>query len=117
MRSQAILPRSQKFSLHALLKRVQAFPAWLTLSLLGLVMLAAIVLGVSFGSTPISLGTIVQVLLNGTRVFHFARAWDSTTEVIIWQYRLPIVAGTALVGAALAVAGTLFQAILRNPLA
>jgi len=117
MRSQAILPRSQKFSLHALLKRVQALPAWLILSLLSLVLLAAIVLGVSFGSTPISLGTIVQVLLNGTRVFHFARVWDPTTEVIIWQYRLPIVAGTALVGAALAVAGTLFQAILRNPLA
>ena len=100
-----------------LIKRLQALPAWLTLTLLGLLLLLALLLGVSFGSTPIPLGTILQILLNGTGVFHFARQWDPSLEVIIWQYRLPGVVGTALVGAALAVAGALFQAILRNPLA
>lgn len=85
--------------------------------LLGVLVLGALLLGVSFGATAIPLDTIVQVLLNGTGIFHFARRWDPATEVIILQYRLPIVVGTALVGAALAVAGTLFQAILRNPLA
>ncbi|MGH2478878.1 MAG: FecCD family ABC transporter permease, partial [Ktedonobacteraceae bacterium] len=62
-------------------------------------------------------GTIARILLNGTGIFHFARQWQPTTEVIILQVRLPVVVGTALVGAALAVAGVLFQAILRNPLA
>jgi iron complex transport system permease protein len=100
-----------------LTKRLQALPAWLTLALLGLLLLLALLLGVSFGATPIPLGTILQILLNGSGVFHFARRWDSSLEVIIWQYRLPGVVGTALVGAALAVAGALFQAILRNPLA
>ncbi len=100
-----------------MVKRLQALPAWLSLALLGLLLLLAILLGVSFGSTPIPLGTILQILLNGTGVFHFARQWDPSLEVIIWQYRLPGVVGTALVGAALAVAGALFQAILRNPLA
>lgn len=100
-----------------LVKRLQALPAWLTLTLLGLLLLLALLLGVSFGSTPIPLGTILQILLNGSGVFHLARRWDPSLEVIIWQYRLPGVVGTALVGAALAVAGALFQAILRNPLA
>ncbi len=107
----------QKFSPHSLLKRVRALPAWATLCLLCLLLLAAIVLGVSFGSTPIPLGTILRILLNGTGLFHFARQWDPSTGLIIWQLRMPVVVGTALVGAALAVAGALFQAILRNPLA
>jgi ABC-type Fe3+-siderophore transport system permease subunit len=107
----------QRVSLSSLLKRFQALPAWVTLPLLGLLLLAALVLGVSFGSTPIPLGTILKVLLNSSGLFHFARQWDPSIEVIVVQYRLPGVIGAALVGAALAVAGALFQAILRNPLA
>jgi iron complex transport system permease protein len=109
--------KRMQLSLQTSLKRLHTLPAWLTLSLLGLLLLVAIMLGASFGSTPIPLDTILQILLNGTHAFHFARHWDPATEVIVWQYRLPIVVGTALVGAALAVAGTLLQAILRNPLA
>jgi iron complex transport system permease protein len=107
----------QKYTSQSLLKRIQVLPAWIVLSALSLLLLGALLLGVSFGSTPIPLGTILRVLLNGTGLFHFARQWDPSTEVIVWQLRLPIVVGTALVGAALAVAGALFQAILRNPLA
>jgi iron complex transport system permease protein len=107
----------QKVSPYSLAKRIRALPAWVTLPLLGLLLLAVIVLGVSFGSTPIPLSTILRVLLNSSGLFHFARQWDPSTEVIVEQYRLPVVVGTALVGAALAVAGALFQAILRNPLA
>lgn len=99
------------------MKRLQAFHARVTLPLLALFLVGVLVLGVSFGSISIPLGTIVRILLNGTGIFHFARQWQPTTETIIWQVRLPVVVGTALVGAALAVAGALFQAILRNPLA
>ncbi|HEY3991784.1 MAG TPA: iron ABC transporter permease [Ktedonobacteraceae bacterium] len=105
------------FSPALLVRCIRVLPTWSILFLLGLLLLGALVLGVSFGATTIPLGTILQVLLNGTGIFHFAQRWDPATGVIIWQYRLPIVVGTALVGAALAVAGTLFQAILRNPLA
>jgi len=72
---------------------------------------------VSFGSTPIPISTIAQILLNGTGLFHFARQWDSSAELIVWQVRMPVVVGAAFVGAALSVAGVLFQGILRNPLA
>jgi iron complex transport system permease protein len=86
------------------------------LALIGL-LFVSIVLAVSFGSTPIPLTAIMQILLNGTGLFHFTRHWDPAAELIVWQVRMPLVAGDALVGAALAVAGTLFQGMLRNPLA
>jgi iron complex transport system permease protein len=81
--------------------------------LLLIVMLVAI----SFGSTPIPISTITQILLNGTGLFHFTRQWDPSAEVIVWQVRMPVVVGAALVGAGLAIAGALFQGMLRNPLA
>lgn len=80
-------------------------------------LLVSIILAVSFGSTAIPLATIVQILLNSTALFHFPRLWGPTAELIVWQVRMPLVIGDALVGAALAVAGTLFQGMLRNPLA
>ena len=85
--------------------------------ILGGLLLFVILLSVSFGSTSISLTTIAQILLNSTGLFHFPRYWDLSAEVIVLQVRMPVVIGAALVGAALAVAGVLFQAMLRNPLA
>jgi len=92
-------------------------PAPLIFALLGAGVLMALLLGVSFGSTTISFATIVQIVLNGSGLTHFTAQWDPTLEVIIWRVRMPIVVGAALVGAALGVAGTLFQGLLRNPLA
>jgi iron complex transport system permease protein len=86
-------------------------------SILSILLLIALLLAVSFGSVVIPITSIIQILLNGTGLFHFARQWDPVAELIIWQVRMPIVIGAALVGAALAVAGTLFQGMLRNPLA
>jgi iron complex transport system permease protein len=80
-------------------------------------LLCAMLLALSFGATSIPFPSIVQILLNGTGIFHFIRSWDPSAELIIWQVRMPVVVGAALVGAALAVAGVLFQGMLRNPLA
>src|SRR6266699_3338847 len=96
---------------------LQRLPAPLALSMLGSILLLVMLLAVSFGSISIPFSTTLQILLNGTHLFHFTQQWDSTTEVIIWQLRMPIAVGTALVGAALAAAGVLFQGMLRNPLA
>ena len=48
---------------------------------------------------------------------HLEPTWQPTHETIFFQIRLPRVAGEALIGAALATAGVLFQGLLRNPLA
>src|SRR6266700_4637609 len=98
-------------------KRLKTLPKMLTWVVLCTGLLIVILLAVSFGSVAIPLSTIVQILLNGVGIGHFARQWDPALEVIIWQVRMPGVIGAALVGAALAVAGTIFQGVLRNPLA
>src|SRR5579863_1830825 len=98
-------------------ERSRRLPPALILLGLGVLLLMVLLLAVSFGSIPIPIGTIAKIILNGTGLFHFARQWDATDELIIWQVRMPAVVGAALVGAALAVAGTLFQGMLRNPLA
>ena len=92
-------------------------PTPLAVLILGALLLTSIFLAVSFGTIAIPVGTIAQILLNGTGIFHFARHWDPTTEEIVWQLRMPIVIGAACVGAALSTAGVLFQGMLRNPLA
>src|SRR5260221_1748070 len=87
------------------------------LPLLSLALFAAVVMGAAFGAVPISPLVTAQVLLNATHLFHFHPIWPATDEIIVLQLRLPRVLGAALVGAALATAGTLFQWLLRNPLA
>jgi iron complex transport system permease protein len=46
-----------------------------------------------------------------------AVTWPSSAETIVWELRLPRVVAAMVVGAGLACAGTIFQALLRNPLA
>jgi iron complex transport system permease protein len=107
-------PDSSEAQRRALRHRL---PAPLLFLILAGLLLFVILLSVSFGSTAIPLATIAQILLNSTGLFHFPHAWQSSADVIVMQVRMPVVIGAALVGAALAVAGVLFQAILRNPLA
>jgi iron complex transport system permease protein len=93
------------------------FSAQLMLLILSICLIFVILVAVSFGPIAIPLSDIIQIILNGTHLFHFAPSWDSSIELIIWQIRLPSVVAAAFVGAALAIAGTLFQGMLRNPLA
>ncbi|HVB74248.1 MAG TPA: iron ABC transporter permease [Ktedonobacteraceae bacterium] len=104
-------------SLPSWREHVRRLPAPLVLGGLAIALLAVIFLAVSFGATAIPGSAIARILLNSTHLFHFARQWDAGTEVIILQYRLPDVIGAGLVGAALSIAGVLFQGMLRNPLA
>jgi iron complex transport system permease protein len=92
-------------------------PASLVLGVLAIALVIAIFLGVNFGAIAVPTSVIARILLNSTRLFHFARQWDPTVEVIVLQARMPVVIGAGLVGAALSIAGVLFQGMLRNPLA
>ncbi len=78
---------------------------------------AAMLVATAFGSVHIGTSEVLKLLLNQTGLFHFHQTWDQADEIIILQLRLPRVAGAALVGMALAVAGVLLQGLLRNPLA
>src|SRR5438105_13259951 len=73
-------------------------PTPLVVVILGVLLLTSIFLAVSFGSIAIPVGTIAQILLNGTGVFHFARHCDRTAEEIVWQVRMPTAVAAAIVG-------------------
>jgi iron complex transport system permease protein len=75
---------------------------------LSLALVATIVLAVGVGAVPLVPGTVLNVLAGGG---------DPTERAIVLELRLPRAAMAALIGAGLAVAGTVFQALLRNPLA
>lgn len=87
------------------------------LPLLALLLLLSAVVAGAVGTVPIAPGQTAAILLNLLPLVHIPRTWPLTDEVILLQLRLPRVAGAALVGAALGVAGTLLQGLLRNPLA
>jgi iron complex transport system permease protein len=77
--------------------------------LLGLLLVVAMLLGLTIGSSGDSAAAWQLLLGRGEP--------DATLEMIIWQLRWPRVILAATVGAALALGGLVFQALLRNPLA
>jgi iron complex transport system permease protein len=68
----------------------------------------SVVLGVRFGSVPLSTAEVLAVLSGGG---------EPIARDIVVSLRLPRVLLGVLVGGGLAVAGATFQALLRNPLA
>ncbi len=87
------------------------------LLLLGGGLVIASLLASAFGAVTIPLPDILKMALNKIAIFDFPSTWRAVDETIIFQIRLPRVIGGALVGAALATAGVLFQGLLRNPMA
>lgn len=80
-----------------------------------LVLLAAGTAVVS-GTSGISLGDAAAIVLH--RVTGIGPVtWPASAETIVWELRLPRVVAGMAVGAGLACAGTVFQALLRNPMA
>ncbi len=85
-------------------KRV--LPVFLVMLVLGLIIL---VTSVSYGEYDISpLQVITTILGNET---------DRRFNLVVWQFRLPRIVISFMIGAALSVSGTILQGITRNPLA
>ena len=72
------------------------------------VLLTAVILALGVGAAAIPPGQVVGALLGGG---------DAITRTIVLDLRLPRAVLAILIGAGLAVAGAVFQALLRNPLA
>lgn len=78
------------------------------LVLLALLALAASVFALSVGAAGLPLGDVLDA---------FTGAADPTTRTIVLELRLPRVALALVAGGGLALAGAVFQAVLRNALA
>ena len=81
-----------------------------TSGLLLAVLLTAMLIGVSTGSSGGGIFSVLQAVMGKSGP-------DSMLPTIIWQIRLPRVLLAALVGATLSLGGLVFQALLRNLLA
>jgi iron complex transport system permease protein len=78
------------------------------LALAALLCLAGLV-GLALGPSTVSPGDVLRLLLDGEV--------EGAAADIVWRIRMPRIVLAALVGACLSVAGVVFQALLRNPLA
>jgi len=88
---------------------------WLAGALAFLV--GAMLLGLATG--PVSIGTwaIVQSALAHVPLLDVRSHLSSVDSAIVWQVRAPEVVLAALVGGMLAIAGSAYQGVFRNPLA
>src|SRR5687767_6014546 len=86
---------------------VRVFLKWMALFSVSLAL--SVLVAARIGSVGMSTGQFLRVLSgdgSDAELFH-----------IVWSVRLPRILLSALVGGALATAGAVFQALLRNPLA
>lgn len=90
-------------------KNKHTLPYSVLVSVLGITALAAMLLGLCFGSSRLSLGQIFNGLLR--------KDPQGPETLIVWVVRLPHVAACFLAGIGLAVSGLLLQAASNNPLA
>lgn len=87
------------------------------LGLLAVLVAVSVVLAAGIGAVHVPSREIVSMLLNRSGFVHLSQTWPQSDQTIIFQIRLPRVLAAAMVGAALSVAGVLFQGLFRNPMA
>lgn len=88
-----------------------------TILVLAVAAVVAVVLSVAVGSVPIHPGVVVGVVADHLIPWDTGTSFTATQAQIVWEFRLPRALLGFLVGAALAVAGAVLQAVVRNPLA
>jgi iron complex transport system permease protein len=77
----------------------------------------ALLAAVAIGSVGVGVGETAAILGRRLLGLPLPQTWSPGAETIIVELRLPRVLTAMLVGGGLAMAGTVFQALLRNPMA
>jgi iron complex transport system permease protein len=90
-------------------------PLWGLCALLFL--LGALLVALATGPLAIGAGSIAESALSPLPLLDVRSPLDAVQSAIVWQVRAPRVVLGALVGAMLAVAGSAYQGVFRNPLA
>lgn len=92
-------------------KEKQMINGRLTLIFSGLViiLICTILLSACLGRYPLSVTDLVRYLFTG-------QSLDSTLPTVVLNVRLPRIIGAVLVGGVLAIAGTAYQGLFRNPM-
>ncbi|MEM9954845.1 MAG: iron ABC transporter permease [Chloroflexota bacterium] len=79
--------------------------------------LLSIIFSVSIGAVPIPIHEVWAVIVSNITGRTSAPEIALTTNQIIWDFRMPRTLLSLIVGASLAIAGVVMQAVVRNPLA
>jgi iron complex transport system permease protein len=87
----------------------------LTLAVLLVLLIVVACVALAVGSEQVNLVSILRIMMAG--LTGQAANVSPEQQIIIAEIRLPRVIMAVIVGAALSVAGTAYQALLRNPLA
>jgi cobalamin transport system permease protein len=108
-------PAPAKAIPHAAVRARGVTPIWWLCAVL---FLAGSLL-VALGTGPVAIGpaSIARAALSHLPIFRSHAHLSAIQEAILWQVRAPRVALAALVGGMLAIAGSAYQGVFRNPLA
>jgi len=87
------------------------------LGALWILLVFVMVVSSGLGAARISPSKILRIVFSRMLLVNIEKNWDDTDEDILIKVRLPRVFIACVVGAGLALAGVVFQALLRNPLA
>ena len=82
-----------------------------------LLLVVVLMAGVGLGSVGVGPQDTVAILAHRLLGLGSSQTWSAASETIVFDLRLPRVLTAMVVGAGLASAGTVFQALLRNPMA
>jgi iron complex transport system permease protein len=99
----------------ALARSLHRPPGVVTLALLAALLLVMAVLAIGSGATWMAPGRVIAVLLDAVGLH--GQGIELRDKAVVLGIRLPRVMLGAMVGAALALSGTLMQGLFRNPLA
>jgi cobalamin transport system permease protein len=83
----------------------------------GAFLAGSLVVGLAVGPIGIGGGAIVESALSHVPLLHVHTPLDAMQEAVLWQIRAPRAVLAALVGGMLAIAGSAYQGVFRNPLA
>jgi iron complex transport system permease protein len=78
---------------------------------------ASLLVGLAVGPARIGLGPLAESILSHVPFLGVRSHLSAPEEAIVWQLRAPRVVLAALVGGMLAIAGSAYQGVFRNPLA
>ncbi|HLY95500.1 MAG TPA: iron ABC transporter permease, partial [Gaiellaceae bacterium] len=77
----------------------------------------SLLFALAIGPVSIGAGGIVESALSHLPLLHVHSPLSTVDEAVLWQLRAPRVVLAALVGGMLAIAGSAYQGVFRNPLA
>ncbi|MCQ5091560.1 FecCD family ABC transporter permease [Slackia exigua] len=66
------------------------------------------------GQYPINPAGVVDII--GSKIFGYECSQSSMAQTIVWKVRLPRILAALIIGAGLAVAGTVYQTLFKNPM-